>query len=35
MEGVGKIEVGRRRLWWILMHSFTDWLTLSLWTWMP
>ncbi len=35
MEGVGKIEVGRRRLWWILTHSFTDWLTLSLWTWMP
>ena len=35
MEGVGKIEVGGRRLWWILMHSFTDWLTLSLWTWLP
>lgn len=35
MEGVGKIEVGSRRLWWVLTHSFTDWLTLSLWTWMP
>jgi multidrug efflux pump subunit AcrA (membrane-fusion protein) len=35
MEGVGKIEVGSQRLWWVLTHSFTDWLTLSLWTWMP
>ena len=35
MEGVGKIEVGRRRLWWILTHSFTDWLRLTLWTWIP
>jgi multidrug efflux pump subunit AcrA (membrane-fusion protein) len=32
MEGVGKVEVGSRRLWWILTHTFTDWLTLSLWT---
>ncbi|UUZ69417.1 HlyD family efflux transporter periplasmic adaptor subunit [Polaromonas sp. P2-4] len=35
MEGVGKIEVGSRRLWWVLTHTFTDWLTLSLWTWLP
>jgi multidrug resistance efflux pump len=35
MEGVGKIEVGSHQLWWILTHSFTDWLTLTLWTWMP
>lgn len=35
MEGVGKIETGRRSLWWILMHSFTDWLRLSLWNYMP
>lgn len=35
MEGVGKIEVGSRSLWWVLTHSFTDWLILSLWTWMP
>lgn len=34
MEGVGKVEVGSRRLWWVLTHSFTDWLTLSVWTWM-
>lgn len=35
MEGIGKIGVGERRLWWILTHSFTDWLRLSLWSWMP
>lgn len=35
MEGIGKIEVGGRSLWWALTHSFTDWLTLSLWTWLP
>lgn len=35
MEGIGKIEVGGRSLWWVLTHSFTDWLTLSLWTWLP
>ena len=35
MEGIGKITVGRRSLWWILTHSFTEWLTLKLWAWMP
>ena len=35
MEGVGKIEVGDRSLWWVTTHSFTDWLVLSLWTWLP
>ena len=35
MEGIGKIETGRRSLWWILTHDFSDWLTLWLWTWMP
>lgn len=35
MEGVGKINVGDRRLWWVLTHSFTDWLRLSLWNWLP
>ena len=35
MEGVAKISVGEHRLWWILTHSFTDWLRLSLWNWMP
>lgn len=35
MEGIGKIEVGSHRLWWVLTHTFTDWLTLTLWTWLP
>jgi hypothetical protein len=35
MEGIGKIGVGERRLWWILTHGFTDWLRLTLWSWMP
>ncbi len=33
MEGIGKISVGDRRLWWILTHGFTDWLRLALWSW--
>ena len=35
MEGIGKVEVGEQRLWWVLTHGFTDWLRLTLWTWMP
>jgi biotin carboxyl carrier protein len=35
MEGVGKVSVGSRRLWWVITHSFTDWLRLSLWNWLP
>lgn len=35
MEGIGKIETGDRNLWWLLTHSFTDWLRLSLWNWLP
>lgn len=35
MEGVGKVVAGRHSLWWVLTHSFTDWLTLTLWTWLP
>ena len=35
MEGVGKVEVGERRLWWVLTHSFSDWLRLALWNWLP
>lgn len=34
MEGVGKVEVGDRRLWWVMTHSFTDWLRISMWSWM-
>lgn len=35
MEGIGKISVGERRLWWILTHDFTSWLRIWLWKWMP
>lgn len=35
MEGVGKIAVGERSLYWILTHGFTDWLRLQLWSWWP
>jgi len=35
MEGIGKITVGEQKLWWILTHSFTDWLRISLWDWLP
>ena len=35
MEGIAKVSAGQRSLWWVLTHSFTDWLRLSLWTWLP
>ncbi len=35
MEGVGKVEVGERRLFWIWTHGFTDWLRLAWWRWAP
>lgn len=35
MEGVSKVEVGSHSLWWVMTHSFTDWLVLTLWTWLP
>lgn len=35
MEGVGKVSVGDRSLWWVLTHTFTDWLRLTLWNWLP
>jgi multidrug resistance efflux pump len=35
MEGVAKIEVGRRRLLWIWTHGLLDWLRLRLWSWLP
>jgi multidrug resistance efflux pump len=34
MEGVAKIEVGERKLLWILSHKLVDWLHLSVWTWL-
>lgn len=35
MEGVGKIQVGERKLIWIWTHSFFDWLGLQFWHWLP
>jgi multidrug resistance efflux pump len=35
MEGVGKINVGEHRLWWVLTHTLTDWLRLKFWGWLP
>ncbi len=35
MEGVAKVEVGRRRLLWIWTHQLVDGLRLRLWTWLP
>jgi RND family efflux transporter MFP subunit len=34
MEGVGKVEVGERKLLWVWTHSFTEWLQLALWRWL-
>ena len=35
MEGVGKVDAGRRSLLWIWTHRFTDWLRLKSWEWLP
>jgi RND family efflux transporter MFP subunit len=35
MQGVGKIEVGDRRLIWIWTHRIVDWLRLWIWAWWP
>jgi multidrug resistance efflux pump len=35
MEGVAKVDVGRRRLLWIWTHEAMDWLRLTLWSWLP
>ena len=35
MEGVGKVVVGQRNLLWIWTHSFTEWLRLTVWNWVP
>jgi RND family efflux transporter MFP subunit len=35
MEGVGKVEIGQRRLAWIWTHEMIDWARLKLWTWLP
>jgi multidrug efflux pump subunit AcrA (membrane-fusion protein) len=33
MEGVGKVEIGRRKLGWVLLHTTFDWIRMTLWTW--
>lgn len=35
MNGVGKIDVGERSLIWIWTHKAWDWLSLTIWRWMP
>ncbi|GAB4278048.1 MAG: hypothetical protein Kow0092_33840 [Deferrisomatales bacterium] len=35
MEGVGKIDIDRRKLLWIWTHQAVDWLRLKLWSWWP
>jgi len=34
MEGVAKIDAGRRKLVWIGTHKLIDWLRLTLWSWI-
>lgn len=35
MKGVGKVEIGRRKLIWIWTHNLIDWIRLWLWNWWP
>ncbi|MGH8736376.1 MAG: efflux RND transporter periplasmic adaptor subunit, partial [Burkholderiales bacterium] len=35
MEGVGKIDAGKRKLIWIWTHGLVDWLRLWVWKWLP
>jgi hypothetical protein len=35
MEGVGKVEIGERRLVWIWTHTMWEWLRVTLWRWLP
>lgn len=35
MEGIGKIEIGRRSLGWIWLHPLVDWLRVWSWRWLP
>ena len=35
MEGIGKIYIDERHLFWIWTHTLTDWVRLWLWSWMP
>jgi len=35
MEGVARIDVGRRAVLWIWTHELVDWLRLLAWSWLP
>jgi len=35
MEGVGKIQVDRRKLFWIWTHKLVHWMHMWLWSWWP
>lgn len=35
MEGVARIEAGRRARIWIWTHALIDWLRVGLWSWLP
>lgn len=35
MQGVGKIEIGDRNLFWILTHRMFDWIRIWIWSWWP
>ncbi len=35
MEGIGKIEVGEKKLLWIWTHDLIAWIKLWLWSWLP
>jgi RND family efflux transporter MFP subunit len=34
MEGIGKVEVGKRKLLWIWTHPLVEWLQLTTWRWV-
>jgi multidrug efflux pump subunit AcrA (membrane-fusion protein) len=33
MQGIGKIEIGERQLFWVWTHKAVDWIRLKLWSW--
>ena len=35
MEGIAKIEIGERGLWWIWTRRLSDWVRVQFWTWWP
>ena len=35
MEGIGKVTIGQRGLFWIWTHELADWLRLWAWSWIP